>query len=395
MTHTNSSERLDSRSLSRANRDGLWTRIARAQIEVVARFLTLVAVATFSMALSSRATPQTAIASNGLSRSFDLSYVVRVTPSPGTRNVRVWVPLPSSDELQTISQVRIDAPVKVKMRKEARYGDRYAYLVINSAHSASPFEIRLTFHVVRFERRLDLASPMEAPSAFPKDVAVFLQPDKLVPTGGLIADAAREQTQGLASPIQKARSIYEYVISAMRYDYKRDGAGRGDALWALRSQRGNCVDFHSLFIAMARAAGIPARFEIGFLLPAGQVAGIVPGYHSWAEFYVNGIGWIPVDALQAAQDLGKRDDFFGAIDAHRVMISMGRDVAVLPAPEAGPLNYIVYPYVEMDGKLSANYSMDFFFNEARFNSATPSVVRKAIVAGSQWMTTGRSPRFPS
>jgi transglutaminase-like putative cysteine protease len=394
MVRRNSSEWLE-RLPSGANRNGACTRSASPQRNVVVRFLTLLAVSTFSMALSTAATPQTSVASNGSSRSFDLSYVVRVTPSAGTRNVRVWVPLPASDEFQTISQVRIDAPVKVQMRKEARYGDHYAYLIVNSSHIASPFEIRLCFHVMRFERRLDLESASDSPGAFPKGVADFLKPDTLVPTDGVIADVAREQTQGLASPIEKARSIYEYVISAMSYDHEINGAGRGDALWALRSQRGNCVDFHSLFIAMARAAGIPARFEIGFLLPEGQAAGIVPGYHSWAEFYANGIGWIPVDALQASQDPAKRDEFFGTIDANRVMISVGRDIAVLPAPEAGPLNYIVYPYVEMDGKVSANYSMDFFFNEDQFNSKTPSVVRKAIVAGGRWTAAGRSPRFPS
>ena len=66
--------------------------------------------------------------------------------------------------------------------------------------------------------------------------------------------------------------------------------GRGDAVWACNSKHGNCTDFHSLFIGMARAAGIPARFEIEFSLPANVKAGVTTSYHCWAQFYMNGIG---------------------------------------------------------------------------------------------------------
>ena len=53
----------------------------------------------------------------------------------------------------------------------------------------------------------------------------------------------------------------------MRYDKTGTGWGRGDALWACDAKRGNCTDFHSPFIGMRRADGIPARFDIGFTQP--------------------------------------------------------------------------------------------------------------------------------
>ena len=49
-----------------------------------------------------------------------------------------------------------------------------------------------------------------------------------------------------------------------------------------------------------RAEGIPARFIIGFPLKA-DAEGTVPGYHCWAEFYLPGRGWIPVDASDASK----------------------------------------------------------------------------------------------
>ena len=277
--------------LLRASLVRLRTVVARRKGNVLARLTVAVVVATFSFALSSGATSQNPFAPTRPSSSFDFSYVVRVSPSSSAHNVRVWVPLPSTDEFQTISEVRLEAPVRVRMRREERYGDRYAYFMINSSRIQAPFEIRLTFHVVRYERRLDLASAIDPPSPFPKGVAAFLQPDKFVPVDGAIASVARELTQGLASPLDKARSIYGYVVSTMRYDHAGSKAGSGDAARAFQSQSGNSADFHSLFIAMVRAAGIPARFQIGFLLPDGHEEGALAGYHSWAEFYVNGLGW--------------------------------------------------------------------------------------------------------
>ena len=100
---------------------------------------------------------------------------------------------------------------------------------------------------------------------------------------------------------------------------------------------------------MARAEGIPARFEIGFPVPGGA-AGAIPGYHCWAEFFVNGVGWVPVDISEAWKDPQKHDYFFGALDANRVQFTIGRDLTLEPKQEGGPLNYFIYPYVEVDGK---------------------------------------------
>jgi len=348
-----------------------------------------VAVLLAASVLSLRAgevAPTAPLAPSPSSVSFDLSYVVRVEPPAGSRKVRVWIPLPSSDQYQTISQLQLKGPMKVQLHKEPKYGDRYGYFDVDSTRVKTGFEIRLAFHVVRYERRSALASSSDAVKPFPKNVVPFLQADGLVPVDGVIARLSSEQTQGVSDPLQKARKIYDYVISAANHDPVVTGSGRGDALWTAESHHGDCTDFHSLFIGMARASGIPARLAIGFSLPEGQTQGTIPGYHSWAEFYVSGIGWIPVDVWQASQDPSHRDYFFGALDAHRVMVSMGRDVALTPLPQVGRLNYIAYPYLEADGKPSPVASMDFFFNAPGFQGAAPTIFRHPIFARAAFPT---------
>jgi transglutaminase-like putative cysteine protease len=362
---------------------------SRARASIAAASFAAILLATGVLSLrAGDATPTAPLASSPSSISFDLSYVVRVEPPAGSRKVRVWIPLPSSDQYQTISQLQLKGPMKVQLHKEPRYGDRYGYFDVDSTRVKTGFEIRLAFHVVRYERRSALAATSDSAKPLPKDVVPFLQADGLVPVDGVIASLSREETQGVSDPLQKARRIYDYVISVVNHDPVGAGSGRGDALWTAQSHQGDCLDFHSLFIGMARAAGIPARLAVGFSLPEGQKQGTIPGYHSWAEFYVSGIGWIPVDLWQASQDPIHRDYFFGALDAHRVMVSMGRDVALTPAPQVGRLNYIAYPYLEADGKPSPVASMDFFFNAPGFPTAAPTIFRHPIFARASFLTPG-------
>ena len=134
-------------------------------------------------------------------------------------------------------------------------------------------------------------------------------------------------------------------------------------LYACNAKKGNCTDFHSLFIAMARSQGIPARFEIGFSVPADKSSGEIAGYHCWAEFFNPQNGWVPVDISEAWKHPEKKDYFFGGHDADRIQFSMGRDLKLNPAQQGEPLNYLVYPYAEVDGKEFSKVSLAFSFDD--------------------------------
>ena len=101
---------------------------------------------------------------------------------------------------------------------------------------------------------------------------------------------------------------------------------------------------------MTRSVHIPARFVIGFPLPAHQSQGVVPGYHCWAEFYLAAKGWVPVDIAEASLHQAKYNFFFGSVGDNRVRFSAGRDITLAPKQAGPPVNYFVYPYVELNGK---------------------------------------------
>ena len=150
--------------------------------------------------------------------------------------------------------------------------------------------------------------------------------------------------------MEQARAIYDHVIATVKYDKTGTGWGRGDIYYACDARRGNCTDFHAIFIGYCRALGIPARFAIGVSLPADQPSGQISGYHCWAEFYSKTAGWVPIDASEAAKKPEMRGYFFGAHDENRIEFSVGRDLLLYPRQEQ-PLNYFVYPYGEADGKV--------------------------------------------
>ncbi len=192
-----------------------------------------------------------------------------------------------------------------------------------------------------------------------------LAPDRMVPLdenirkwAGEVVAAAHAHTD-----LEMARAIYDHVVATVKYDKTGKGWGRGDIYYACDARRGNCTDFHAIFIGYARAMGIPARFSIGFPIPSERGAGTIAGYHCWAEFYAKGIGWIPIDASEAAKNPSMREYFFGTHDENRVEFTRGRDLMLVPRQAADPLNYFVYPYAEADGKPVEELDRTFFWKD--------------------------------
>ncbi|MGH9443755.1 MAG: transglutaminase-like domain-containing protein [Thermoanaerobaculia bacterium] len=289
-----------------------------------------------------------AAASSRDSRTFELKENIVFKGFPeGARSARIWLPVPSSDEHQSVEIESISSPVATRRTTDPEYGNESLYLELpDPARRDVRFD--LAFRATRKEYSTDPRSSA-AGGPRPPGLGRYLRADRLVPIDGKFRKLSDEITAGQPTALGKARAIYDYVFKTMKYDKSGEGWGRGDSLWACDSRRGNCTDFHSVFISLMRAQGIPARFEIGFPLASAPAAEI-PGYHCWAEFYLDGPGWIPVDISEAWKAPARHDYFFGNLDANRIRFSTGRDVTLSPPQKDAPLNYFVYPYAEVDGK---------------------------------------------
>lgn len=284
----------------------------------------------------------------GTSRRFDATYTATIKDIPaGTGPIEVWVPLPVSRGGQTIEAVSIDSPYKWQRRADREFGVAYLFTTI-AKPPAGDLAVRVHFRGTR--REVTTASLAER-TATKKELDRALRADRLVTLSPRIRKLADEVTRGKTSAIEQARAIYDHLLATMKYDKTIPGWGRGDTERACDIRAGNCTDFHSLFISLARAKKIPARFVIGF--PMAGASGSVTGYHCWAEFYVKGRGWIPVDPSEASKssDPARRAYLFGNLDPERVQFTMGRDLVLSP-PTAEPLNFFIYPRAESEGKIA-------------------------------------------
>ena len=290
------------------------------------------------------------------SRTFQLTYQATIRDIPRDAKIlEAWVPLPQTDTNQTIHLVSIDAPVPVTIGRDARFGNQSLHVRVN--RPKGPVQITLVIEATRREN----TGRQESLRA--EDLRTHLAPEPLVPLDGPIRELAVGATKGLTTDEERARAIYEKVTGMMKYDKSGTGWGRGDAVYACDAKRGNCTDFHALLIGMARSAGIPARFAIGLPIPESRRSGEIPGYHCWAELYVERRGWVPVDSSEASKNPAKRDYFFGHHDENRLEFSRGRHLTLTPAQQGPPLNFFVYPYAEVDGRPHEAIDRRFTFTD--------------------------------
>jgi uncharacterized protein (TIGR03000 family) len=284
----------------------------------------------------------------GQSRTFLFTYSATVTGlTPGAK-VRIWLPVPPTNEDQEVKIEKQDLPGEAKIDTESEYGNKILY-VEGKAGPDGTLPLSIVYRVTRREIKGETDSKDDM-------VKRFLKADRLVPVEGKPIEEIVGKLAGLkCKTLPKdqnaaAKMLYDAVDDHMKYSKEGTGWGRGDSVWACDSKYGNCTDFHSLFISLARANKIPAKFEIGFGIPEKHGSGDVAGYHCWAKFRPEGKNWIPVDISEANKNPAKRDYYFGNLTEDRVAFSTGRDITLTPKQDGDPLNFFVYPYVEVDGK---------------------------------------------
>src|SRR5260370_14949132 len=204
-------------------------------------------------------------------RHFNFHYAFTVKNINLGERVRVWIPLAHSDAFQDVRVTSKSGDLSLKEVRQPEYGNEVLYAETSKADKVE-YKFSVHYDVMRREhvalvngKPLGDARSAKAPRV---ELARFLEADRLVPVTGLPAQLATQETKGATMPLEKAKDIYEYVFRTMKYDKTGTGWGHGDILLAFESKDGTSAPFHSLFISIARAEKIPARFQIGFPLPA-------------------------------------------------------------------------------------------------------------------------------
>jgi len=282
--------------------------------------------------------------------SDEFEFIYRAMLPEISGEAHLWLPLATSDTFQRVEIKEVKTPEPWRELEDHQHGDKILFLKAGPADSGKSIEIR--YRVKRFEK-----SEYAVREPMPQK---YLHPEKLVPTNETFRAIAEEATRGKKTEMARARALYDHVIEKLRYARYGSGWGVGDAVHACDTRSGNCSDFHAYFIALARAIGIPARFAVGAAIPSERNDGGIDGYHCWAEFFADG-KWIPVDVSEADKNSRLANYYFGHHPANRFEFSKGRDLVVDPEPASGPINFLAYPLMEVEGK-AVKVQTDFRFH---------------------------------
>lgn len=301
------------------------------------------------------------------------------------KQVRFWMPLPlNSDYQNLITNFKVKTNATNYFISDLDIPTIYAEFVPNEP---SPF-FDLSFNIATKDRSTDF-SKFNPKGEFSYEAIDALNPSTHIDLSPEVRAKAAEIVKGINKndELKKARAIYDWVADNMQRDESVIGCGTGDAAAIIKSGvlKGKCTDIGSVFVALCRAAGVPAREVFGirvgksaFSAAIGKAdedggAEITSAQHCRVEFYARGIGWVAADPadvtkVRLSEKLDNNSEkikkikeyLFGSWEGCWIGYNSGRDFVLKPEPAVKPINNFGYPYAEVDGEV-VNY-----YNAKRF-----------------------------
>jgi transglutaminase-like putative cysteine protease len=263
---------------------------------------------------------------------------------PRSGSVRVWMPLPIDTASQRNVRLVSIAPEEqlVAMpRQDAPQGLACFDIPLEGREMNLNIEATLLFdsYVQRFTVDPAKVLPYQKESEVWQ---TYTRPGPNIVVTPEIEARAREASKGERNPWLAARNIYAYIVDNISYSLSPHATlmilGHPEALWVHEVGHGDCGAQSMYFAALCRALGIPARATGGYQLFPG-----LSGTHFWAEVYIEGHGWVPLDptvaeasdwsgAIDEAQRRDFKDFYFGNLDPFRMVIQRDVDIQLVPEP---------------------------------------------------------------
>ncbi len=218
-------------------------------------------------------------------------------------------------------------------------------------------------------------------------VKVFLNPQPQSLSASLETDYLKSQKYWntdnpnivkLAKELKTPQAIYEYVLKTLHYDFSRvetDSPRLGAVAALANPNSAVCLEFTDLFIALSRAAGIPAREVDGYGFsgntPQRPISNIEDVLHAWPEYYdFDKNTWIMVDPTWGNTTGGT--DYFHVMDFDHIAFVIKGESSEYPVPAGG------YKISDTKNTKDIYISVGSGFNENPIANADISVQKLAI-----------------
>jgi len=266
-------------------------------------------------------------------RTMTLTYTVTLEADaiPAGETVRCWLPYPQEghDRQSGIRLLRINCDEYILATPENKQRSIYCEKVTEKGH---PTVFELEF---RFDCQAEW-QPLDAMAVKPYDLTSELyktytaeRPPQLV-----FSDRIRKLTTQVVGsetdPSKKVQLIYRWIdanipwCSALEYS-TLDNIPE----YVLTNRHGDCGQQTLLFMAMARYAGIPCKWQSGWMLHPDEI-----NLHDWCEVYYEGRGWVPLDQSfeeQHSTDPDIHSFYISGIDGYRLIVNDDYAQPLFPA----------------------------------------------------------------
>jgi transglutaminase-like putative cysteine protease len=314
----------------------------------------------FFLTASALIQAQTPLASEApRSRVYDVRQTVTLKEIPkNAKRVRIWIPIPDDAAGQKVLDLAVADPgASWGVFSQPDHSDRFLY-VDATPQGRDSLSFTTSFAVRRdpLSVEIDPAKAGKLTDVHRKQFAEYLDPN--APNMAVderirkMADEACGSDDAVFSQVTKLWNLVADTADHYSKDPTKPKCGRGNAEDCLTQQGGCCTDLHSLFIALARARGIPSRMWFGYRLQAkNEGKEVDPGYRCWVEYFVPGFGWVATDIVVGdAGDKAARAPFVTALDERRIVLYEGRNLDMNPKQDGPRVNNVVPAYAEIDGK---------------------------------------------
>lgn len=314
----------------------------------------LLAIASASpLATAASITPDT-------TTTYRVRQTAKLTEIPaGARQVKWWIAIPDDERHQDVLDLTVtSAPGTWRIVTEPDRANRFLLVEIDSPGTdtlAATVEFTLRRQSVFVA--VDPARVGPITETHRKLFVDELRTDApfmaATPTVVKMANDACGAETNVARQVSLLLNAVADRVNHYSIDASVPKCSPGDAEACMAKGGGCCTDLHSLFIACARARGIPARLQMGYRLREPNAGKEVdPGYRCWAEYFLPGYGWVPTDIVEADDPKGLgRDRWFSGLTERRLWLNSGREFDLAGrAMTSHRVNTVVVGYAEIDGK---------------------------------------------
>jgi transglutaminase-like putative cysteine protease len=241
----------------------------------------------------------------------DLSAVV--TAPYKTKILRVWMPLPPSNEHQVVQDRKMSTfPMKVEPRigKEKLHDNEFAYFEFHQPQGGQIIrhQFQITCWEVNWNADIKKVTPIVG--NWPASFGPYLRSERLVPTDDRFRTLALQIVPTKTNPMGDLAAIMHWANLNLTYDHAECSL-QGNAIHALEKRKGHCSDYHGLCTALGRSLGYPTRIVYGINpYPKNSPS------HCKLEAFIPPHGWVCFDVSETQQLIQriKKDD---SLDAGR------------------------------------------------------------------------------